>query len=314
MTAEELGGALVHTTRSSIADRAYENDVEALLQMRRLIDFLPPATSSGPPPAERSTTPTTASLARYAHARQPEQALRRERADPESCGRGRLFRDPAAHAKNIVTGFARIERQTVGMVANQPLALAGVLDIDASRKAARFVRFCDCFNIPIVTFVDVPGFLPGTAQEYGGMIKHGAKLLFAYAEATVPKVTVITRKAFGGAYDVMASKHLRGDVNLAGRPRRSPSWEPRARWRSFSRQTSTMRQDRGKHKRIRGRVPVALRRGRAWLYRRGDHAAHDAQAHLRARSPCCARRSSRTPGRSTTTFRCEASAWRSATH
>ena len=128
---------------------------------------------------------------------------------------GDFFEIQEAHARNIVTAFARIEGATVGMVANQPLVLAGVLDSDASRKAARFVRFCDCFNIPIITFVDVPGFLPGTAQEYGGLIKHGAKLLFAYAEATVPKVTVITRKAFGGAYDVMASKHLRGDINLA---------------------------------------------------------------------------------------------------
>jgi propionyl-CoA carboxylase beta chain len=128
---------------------------------------------------------------------------------------GDFFEIQEAHAKNIVTGFARMEGRTVGVVANQPMVLAGVLDSDASRKAARFVRFCDAFNIPIVTFVDVPGFLPGTAQEYGGLIKHGAKLLFAYAEATVPKVTVITRKAFGGAYDVMASKHLRGDVNYA---------------------------------------------------------------------------------------------------
>ena len=119
------------------------------------------------------------------------------------------------YARNIITGFARIEGSTVGIVANQPMLLAGCLDIDSSRKAARFVRFCDCFNIPIVTFVDVPGFLPGTAQEYGGIIKHGAKLLYAYTEATVPKVTVITRKAYGGAYDVMSSKHLRGDVNYA---------------------------------------------------------------------------------------------------
>ena len=118
-------------------------------------------------------------------------------------------------ARNIVVGFGRIEGSTVGIVGNQPMVLAGVLDSDASRKAARFVRFCDCFNIPIVTFVDVPGFLPGTAQEYGGLIKHGAKLLFAYAEATVPKITLITRKAYGGAYDVMASKHLRGDINYA---------------------------------------------------------------------------------------------------
>ena len=117
--------------------------------------------------------------------------------------------------RNILVGFARMEGSTIGIVANQPMVLAGCLDIDSSRKAARFVRFCDCFNIPIVTFVDVPGFLPGTAQEHGGIIKHGAKLLFAFAEATVPKVTLITRKAYGGAYDVMSSKHLRGDVNFA---------------------------------------------------------------------------------------------------
>ena len=128
---------------------------------------------------------------------------------------GDFFELQASFAANIVTGFGRMEGKTVGFVANQPMVLAGVLDSDASRKAARFVRFCDCFGIPIVTLVDVPGFLPGTAQEYGGLIKHGAKLLFAYAEATVPKVTVITRKAFGGAYDVMASKHLRGDINYA---------------------------------------------------------------------------------------------------
>jgi propionyl-CoA carboxylase beta chain len=126
-----------------------------------------------------------------------------------------FFEIQEAFAKNIVTGFARMEGRTVGVIANQPMVLAGVLDSDASRKAARFVRFCDCFEIPLVTFVDVPGFLPGTAQEYGGLIKHGAKLLFAYAEATVPKVTVITRKAYGGAYDVMSSKHIRGDVNYA---------------------------------------------------------------------------------------------------
>ncbi len=128
---------------------------------------------------------------------------------------GDFFEIQESFARNIVTGFARMEGRTVGIVANQPLVLAGTLDSDAGRKAARFVRFCDCFNIPIVTFVDVPGFLPGTAQEYGGLIKHGAKLLFAYAEATVPKITVITRKAYGGAYVVMSSKHIRGDVNYA---------------------------------------------------------------------------------------------------
>jgi propionyl-CoA carboxylase beta chain len=128
---------------------------------------------------------------------------------------GDFFEIQAKFAQNILTGFGRMEGQTVGFVANQPMVLAGVLDSDASRKAARFVRFCDCFNIPIITFVDVPGFLPGTDQEYGGLIKHGAKLLFAFAEATVPKVTLITRKAYGGAYDVMSSKHIRGDVNYA---------------------------------------------------------------------------------------------------
>ncbi len=128
---------------------------------------------------------------------------------------GDFFEIQEAFARNIVVGFARMEGRTIGIVANQPMFLAGVLDSDASRKAARFVRFCDCFNIPIVTFVDVPGFLPGTDQEYGGLIKHGAKLLFAFTEATVPKVTVITRKAYGGAYDVMSSKHIRGDVNYA---------------------------------------------------------------------------------------------------
>jgi len=128
---------------------------------------------------------------------------------------GDFFEVAPKYAGNILTGFARMQGSTSGIVANQPMVLAGCLDIDSSRKAARFVRFCDCFNIPIVTFVDVPGFLPGTAQEYGGIIQHGAKLLYAYAEATVPKITVITRKAYGGAYDVMASKHLRGDVNYA---------------------------------------------------------------------------------------------------
>jgi propionyl-CoA carboxylase beta chain len=216
VTPEELGGASVHTTRSSIADGAYDNDIETLTEMRRLIDFLP-ANNRAPLPEIDSADPierTEASLDRLvpANANQPYdiKELILKVADE-----GDFFEIQAAFAKNIVTGFGRIEGRTVGFVANQPMVLAGVLDADASRKAARFVRFCDCFSIPIVTFVDVPGFLPGTAQEYGGLIKHGAKLLFAYAEATVPKITVITRKAFGGAYDVMASKHLRGDVNYA---------------------------------------------------------------------------------------------------
>ena len=216
VTAEELGGAHVHTTRSSIADRAYDNDVEALLQMRRLIDFLPASNLERSPTLPSFDDPdrTDSSLDTLIPDN-PNKPYDIKELILKVADEGDFFEIQEAHAKNIVTGFARIGGATVGIVANQPLALAGVLDSDASRKGARFVRFCDCFNIPIITFVDVPGFLPGTAQEYGGLIKHGAKLLFAYAEATVPKITIITRKAFGGAYDVMASKHLRGDINLA---------------------------------------------------------------------------------------------------
>ncbi|HXY58190.1 MAG TPA: acyl-CoA carboxylase subunit beta [Methylocystis sp.] len=216
VTAEELGGASVHTTKSSIADKAYDNDVEALLQMRRLIDFLPSSNTD-----ELPEWPSFDDCDRLDHSLDtlipdnPNKPYDIKELILKVVDEGDFFEIQEAHAKNIVIGFGRIEGRTVGFVANQPMVLAGVLDIDASKKAARFVRFCDCFNIPIVTFVDVPGFLPGTAQEYGGLIKHGAKLLFAYAETTSPKVTIITRKAFGGAYDVMASKHLRGDVNYA---------------------------------------------------------------------------------------------------
>jgi propionyl-CoA carboxylase beta chain len=216
VTPEELGGAAVHTTRSSIADGAYDNDIEALTALRRLIDFLPLSNRAEIPelPGEDRVVGPEPSLDRLipdtANKPYDIKELILKVADEAD-----FFEIQEAFAKNIVTGFGRIEGRTAGFVANQPMVLAGVLDADASRKAARFVRFCDCFGIPIVTFVDVPGFLPGTAQEYGGLIKHGAKLLFAYAEATVPKVTVITRKAYGGAYDVMASKHLRGDVNYA---------------------------------------------------------------------------------------------------
>jgi len=216
VTAEELGGASIHTTRSSIADRAYENDVEALLQMRRLIDFLP-SSNTDPAPSLPSfdepqrVEPSLDTLIPD----NPNQPYDIKELILKVADEGDFYEIQEAFARNIVTGFGRMEGNTVGFVANQPLVLAGVLDSDASRKAARFVRFCDCFNIPLVTFVDVPGFLPGTAQEYGGLIKHGAKLLFAYAEATVPKITVITRKAYGGAYDVMSSKHIRGDVNYA---------------------------------------------------------------------------------------------------
>ncbi|MBS7536975.1 acyl-CoA carboxylase subunit beta [Ancylobacter sonchi] len=216
VTAEELGGAKVHTSKSSVADGAFDNDVEALLQMRRLIDFLPANNQSGVPqwPSFDDGERLDASLDTLIPDN-PNKPYDIKELIGKVVDEGDFFEIQAAFAGNIVTGFGRVEGRTVGIVANQPMVLAGVLDSDASRKAARFVRFCDAFEIPILTFVDVPGFLPGTAQEYGGLIKHGAKLLFAYSQATVPLITVITRKAFGGAYDVMASKHVGGDVNYA---------------------------------------------------------------------------------------------------
>lgn len=216
VSAEQLGGASIHTTKSSIADGAFDNDVEALLQIRRLVDFLPASNTAQLPvmPLQDDPNRIEPSLDTLIpdNANKPYDV---KELIVKTVDDADFFEVQEKHAANIVVGFGRVEGRPVGIVANQPMVLAGVLDSDASRKAARFVRFCDCFNIPIVTFVDVPGFLPGTAQEYGGLIKHGAKLLFAYAEATVPKITIITRKAYGGAYDVMASKHLRGDVNYA---------------------------------------------------------------------------------------------------
>ncbi|ASY65377.1 Propionyl-CoA carboxylase carboxyl transferase subunit (plasmid) [Sinorhizobium sojae CCBAU 05684] len=216
VTAEELGGARTHTTKSSVADGAYENDIEALEEVRRLFDFLPLNNREKPP-------------VRPFHDDPARIEMRLDSLIPESATKpydmkelifavadeGDFFELQPEFARNIITGFVRLEGQTVGVVANQPMVLAGCLDIDSSRKAARFVRFCDAFSIPILTLVDVPGFLPGTSQEYGGVIKHGAKLLFAYSQATVPMVTLITRKAYGGAYDVMASKHIGADVNYA---------------------------------------------------------------------------------------------------
>jgi propionyl-CoA carboxylase beta chain len=216
VTAEELGGARVHASKSGVVDGAYENDFETLTQMRRLIDFLPLSNREKPPtrPHFDDVTREETSLDRLIPDN-PNKPYDMKELVEKVADEGDFFEIGADFGKNILTGFVRLDGSTVGIVANQPMVLAGVLDIDASRKAARFVRFCDAFNIPIVTFVDVPGFLPGTKQELGGLIKHGAKLLFAYGEATVPKVTVITRKAYGGAYDVMSSKHLRGDVNYA---------------------------------------------------------------------------------------------------
>lgn len=216
VTAEELGGARTHTSKSSVADGAFDDDVETLENIRLLFDFLPLNNREKPPTRpfhddperleQRLDTLVPDSSNKPYDMKELIHALADE---------GEFFELQSSFAGNIITGFIRMEGQSVGVVANQPTVLAGCLDIDSSRKAARFVRFCDAFNIPILTLVDVPGFLPGTAQEYGGVIKHGAKLLFAYSQATVPMVTLITRKAYGGAYDVMASKHIGADVNYA---------------------------------------------------------------------------------------------------
>lgn len=216
VTHEELGGAVTHTTKSGVADLAFDNDVEALLNLRRFIDFLPSSNREQPPvrPTADEADRPEYSLDSLVPAN-PNKPYDMKELIHKVVDEGDFFEIQPGYAGNILIGFARMQGSTVGIVANQPMVLAGCLDIESAKKAGRFVRFCDCFNIPIVTFVDVPGFLPGTAQEFGGIIKHGAKLLFAYAEATVPKVTVITRKAYGGAYDVMSSKHLRGDVNYA---------------------------------------------------------------------------------------------------
>ncbi|WP_212525357.1 acyl-CoA carboxylase subunit beta [Actibacterium sp. MT2.3-13A] len=216
VTAEELGGASTHTRKSSVADGAFDNDVEALIEVRRLFDFLPLNNREKAPVRPFFDDPGRIedSLDTLIPDN-PNQPYDMKELILKIADEGDFYEIQEDFAKNIVTGFVRIEGQTVGVVANQPMVLAGCLDIDSSRKAARFVRFCDAFEIPLLTLVDVPGFLPGTAQEYGGVIKHGAKLLYAFGEATVPKVTVITRKAYGGAYDVMSSKHLRGDFNYA---------------------------------------------------------------------------------------------------
>ncbi|HMI41666.1 MAG TPA: carboxyl transferase domain-containing protein, partial [Sphingomicrobium sp.] len=216
VTQDELGGAVTHTTKSGVADVAFKNDIDALLATREFFDFLPLSNRHEQPtrptedPVDRLEDSLDTLVPPSAATPYDMHELIRKVADE-----GDFFELMPAHAANIIVGFCRIEGRTVGVVANQPTVLAGCLDINSSKKGARFVRFCDAFDIPILTFVDVPGFLPGVGQEHHGIIKHGAKLLFAYAEATVPKITVITRKAYGGAYDVMASKHLRGDLNYA---------------------------------------------------------------------------------------------------
>ena len=216
VSSEDLGGALTHTKKSSVADGAYENDIEALLDLRRFYSFLPLNAGASAPHQETSDTwdREDSSLDTLVP-QNPNQPYDMREVVVKLADEGNFFEIQKEFAGNLLVGFIRINGETIGVVANQPLVLAGCLDINASRKGARFVRFCNAFSIPILTLEDVPGFLPGTAQEYGGIIKHGAKLLFAYAQATVPLVTVITRKAYGGAYCVMAPKHLGADVNYA---------------------------------------------------------------------------------------------------
>lgn len=216
VTFEDLGGAMVHNEVSGVAHFAAENEEHALYSIRLLLNFLPSNNMEDPPriPSQDDPLRTDIRLDTVV----PDDPNKpydmhdviRAVVDDEN-----FFEIQEHYAKNILIGFARINGRSIGLVANQPAQLAGVLDINASVKAARFVRFCDCFNIPLIIFEDVPGFLPGVGQEHGGIIRHGAKLLYSFAEATVPKITVITRKAYGGAYDVMSSKHLRGDINLA---------------------------------------------------------------------------------------------------
>ncbi len=216
VTKEDLGGASAHATKSGVCHLTSPDDRTCIAQIREMLSYLP-SNNQEDPPFKASGDPATREVPALdtmipLESNRPYDVKEVIAAVVDD---GTLFEIAEAYAANIVVGFARIGGRAVGIVANQPAVLAGVLDIDASKKAARFVRFCDCFNIPLVTLVDVPGFLPGTDQEYGGIITHGAKLLFAFAEATVPKVTVILRKAYGGAYDVMASKHIRADINFA---------------------------------------------------------------------------------------------------
>ena len=216
VTAEELGGASTHSRKSGVADLTFKNDTEALLMTREFLTYLPQNNKEKTP-----TVPTKDPIERVEHSLDtlipddPAKPYDIKEVINKIADEGDFFEIQPNYAQNIVIGFIRLNGSTIGVVGNQPLVLAGCLDIDSSIKGGRFVRFCDAFNIPLLTLVDVPGFMPGTSQEHGGIIKHGAKLLFAYAEATVPKVTLITRKAYGGAYDVMSSKHIRGDINFA---------------------------------------------------------------------------------------------------
>jgi propionyl-CoA carboxylase beta chain len=282
VTAEELGGAVTHSSKSGVADLAFENDVDALLMLRRFFNYLPLNNKEKPPvrqtfdPADRLDFSLDTLVPDNANKPYDMKELILKMVDDTD-----FFEIQPDHAKNIIVGFARMEGQTVGIVANQPMVLAGCLDIKSSIKAGRFVRFCDAFNIPIITLVDVPGFMPGTAQEYGGIIKHGAKLLYAYAECTVPKVTLITRKAYGGAYDVMASKHLRGDVNFAWPSAEIAVMGPKGAVEII------FREEKGDPVKVAEREAEYKAKfanpfvaGASRLHRRRDHAQRDPQAHL----------------------------------
>ncbi|XP_025072625.1 propionyl-CoA carboxylase beta chain, mitochondrial isoform X2 [Alligator sinensis] len=216
VTQEQLGGAKTHTAVSGVAHRAFENDIDALLNLREFFNYLP-LSNRDPAPVCECHDPSYRLVPELDTIVPMESTKAYDMLDiiHATVDEREFFEIMPSYARNIVVGFARMNGRTIGIVGNQPKVASGCLDINSSVKGARFVRFCDAFNIPLITFVDVPGFLPGTAQEYGGIIRHGAKLLFAFAEATVPKITIITRKAYGGAYDVMSSKHLRGDVNYA---------------------------------------------------------------------------------------------------
>jgi propionyl-CoA carboxylase beta chain len=216
VTKEQLGGATSHATRSGVAQFAEPDELTCLARIREILSYLPANNMEDPPrlPTKDTRDRVDRSLDTLVplESNKPYDIKKIIHAVVDE---GRFLEVARDYAKNIVVGFARFDGRPVGIIANQPAHLAGCLDIDASIKGARFVRFCDCFNLPLITLVDVPGFLPGTNQEYGGIIKHGAKLLYAFTEATVPKITLITRKAYGGAYDVMSSKHIRADINYA---------------------------------------------------------------------------------------------------
>jgi propionyl-CoA carboxylase beta chain len=213
---EELGGALVHNSVSGVAHFLASTEQECFRALRRLLSYMPQNNLDDPPYIRPNDDPLRQENALDGIIPEsPTQPYDMNQVIRLVMDDGELLAVQEHYAQNIIVGFARLNGHSVGVVAQQPMVLAGVLDINASSKAARFVRFCDCFNIPLVTFVDVPGFMPGVAQEHGGIIRHGAKLLYAYCEATVPKMTIITRKAYGGAYDVMSSKHIRGDINYA---------------------------------------------------------------------------------------------------